>query len=99
MASASTEFDRNLQIEGGRPGRGQAETPRQRSDVSRNAELGEEDPPVKSRGGADLLWLLALLLASSGLNVFLWIHCRTLDLRYNDLADELRGMVGSSTTI
>ena len=56
-----------------------------------------EEGKTKSSGPSDLLWLLALLLASSGLNVFLWIHCRSLYLKYTDLADELRDMVGVST--
>ena len=63
-----------------------------------HVELPQEDAPVKSRA-SDLIWLLPLLLGSLGLNFFLWIHCRTLDLRYNDLADELRDMVGTSTAV
>ena len=65
----------------------------------KKTELEEEPVSTKSRGASDLIWLLPLLLGSLGLNFFLWIHCRTLDLRYNDLADELRDMVGTSTTI
>jgi len=56
-----------------------------------------EEGKTKSSGASDLIWLLPLLLASLGLNFFLWIHCRSLYLKYTDLADELRDMVGVST--
>ena len=65
-----------------------------------NAELandGAQGPGAKRKGSSDALWLVGLLLFSVGLNVFLWLHSRTLYLRYDELADELRGMVGAST--
>ena len=62
----------------------------------RPPEQGQEQSTAKG-SSSDLIWLLPLLLASLGLNFFLWVHCRSLDLRYADLADELRGMVGAST--
>ena len=104
VANAGKLFERNPQAEGVGVERGQIRdtergAARERSNVNRNAELSEDSAPVKSRGTSDLIWLLPLLLGSLGLNFFLWIHCRTLDLRYNDLADELRGMVGASTTL
>ena len=68
-----------------------------RSNVNQDAELTKGTATGSSR--SDLIWLLPLLLGSLGLNFFLWIHCRTLDLRYNDLADELRDMVGTSTAV
>jgi len=61
--------------------------------------LEKEADSGNSGGASDLLWLIPLLLASVGLNIFLWSHCRTLDLRYSDLADELRDMVGASTVV
>jgi len=51
----------------------------------------------KSSSRFDLFWLLVLLLISVGLNLFLWLHSRSLHLQYNDLAVELREMVGVST--
>ena len=51
----------------------------------------------KSSSRFDLFWLLLLLLISVGLNLFLWLHSRSLHLQYNDLAVELREMVGAST--
>ena len=68
-----------------------------RSNINQNAELAKGAATGRSR--SDLIWLLPLLLGSLGLNFFLWIHCRTLDLRYNDLADELRDMLGTSTAV
>ena len=57
-----------------------------------------QEADANGRGsGADLIWLLPLLLASLALNFFLWVHSRSLALRYNDLADELRGAIGGST--
>ena len=50
-----------------------------------------------SSSRSDLIWLLPLLFASLGLNLFLWLHSRSLHLQYNDLAVELREMVGAST--
>ena len=74
---------------------GQAATkpnPRVDRGNGRPEELG-----TNKTGSSDLIWLLPLLLGSLGLNFFLWVHSRSLYLRYNDLADELRGMVGGST--
>ena len=70
-----------------------------RSNDNPNDELEKEADSGNSGGASDLLWLIPLLLASVGLNIFLWSHCRTLDLRYSDLADELRDMVGASTVV
>ena len=87
-----------------RDARGQQQV--DRSATARAGELSERSPdkmPEKNRvrksGASDLLWLLPLLFGSLGLNVFLWLHWRTLDYKYNDLADELRRMVGASTIV
>ena len=96
VASANNKFDRNPQADSVEVERGAAPD---RSVDNRNAELEEGADSGNSGGASDLLWLIPLLLASVGLNIFLWIHCRTLDLRYSDLADELRDMVGASTVV
>ena len=94
-----------------RPNRGireYAEVPIERGDAGQNprADRGNRDDITdRSQGrdgnsnssASDALWLVALLLFSVGLNIFLWLHARTLYLRYDELADELRGMVGAST--
>ena len=56
-----------------------------------------EELGADKKGSPDLIWLLPLLLGSIGLNVFMWIHSRTLAMQYTDLADELRSMVGGAT--
>ena len=102
VANANNTFGPNRQIDGVRTERGQIEgvergSMKGRSNINQNAELAKGAATGRSR--SDLIWLLPLLLGSLGLNFFLWIHCRTLDLRYNDLADELRDMVGTSTAV
>ena len=69
---------------------------RNRDDRDRINDEDQEAGSTK-RSSSDLIWLLPLLLGSLALNVFLWIHSRSLYLRYSDLADELRSMVGAST--
>ena len=96
VANADNKFGRNPQADRAEVERGAAPD---RSIDNRNAELDEGADSGNSGGASDLLWLIPLLLASVGLNIFLWIHCRTLDLRYSDLADELRDMVGASTVV
>ena len=75
----------------GAPGKNPPEY-RQTGDNTDGQELN-----TNKKSSSDLIWLLPLLLGSLGLNFYLWVHCRTLYMRYTDLADELRGMVGAST--
>ena len=70
--------------------------PGDRSTDGRVGGRRQEQTPIKS-SSSDLIWLVPLLLGSLGLNLYLWIHCRSLYMRYTDLADELRDMVGAST--
>ena len=51
----------------------------------------------KRSESSDLFWLLPLLIGSLALNFFLWVHARSLYMRYDELAEELRGMVSAST--
>ena len=96
VASAGSEFDPNSRADRMEVERREApDRPKSNS----NDELDEAADSGSSGGASDLLWLIPLLLMSVGLNVFLWSHCRTLDLRYSDLADELRDMVGASTVV
>jgi len=87
------------QNDGGRGNRGGHDNRGNRGDEERaNGAGGEgQELSVNKKSSSDLIWLLPLLLLSLGLNFFLWIHSRSLYLRYDELAEDLRGMVGGST--
>ena len=71
-------------------------TPPRRGDENRSKDDTQESG-TNQKSSSDLFWLLPLLLGSLALNFFLWVHSRSLYLRYDELAEELRGMVGAST--
>ena len=97
--SYNSEYLREANANNGRPDYISPKTGRQKMRIDNQAGnlVNDNKGKQKSSSRFDLFWLLVLLLISVGLNLFLWLHSRSLHLQYNDLAVELREMVGAST--
>ena len=97
--SYNPEYLREANANNGRPDYIPPKTGRQKMRIDNQAGnlVNDNKGKQKSSSRFDLFWLLLLLLISVGLNLFLWLHSRSLHLQYNDLAVELREMVGAST--